>query len=386
MINSILAYDRGDGRYGIRNHVLVLSTVTCANHVVNRIASATGTIPITHTNGCLQIGEDLELTNRTISGCARNPNVGAVLLVGLGCEQTPIKELASSVTGKPCSHLIIQDVGGTRIAIKIGAEIVDEMKAVISKDYRTPVPISVLRVGLKCGGSDYTTAIASNPAVGIAADLLVDAGAGVFLTETTGFPGSEHILARRAVNEDVGRSIYRIVDKYRDEIKTHFDKDFSDGNPSPGNMQGGITTLVEKSIGTIKKAGSRPIQGVLEFAEDVTDKTGAWVMDTPGHDVFSVSGPAAGGTHLNLFTTGRGSPLGNAINPVIKICGNPDTYMKMQENMDINAGSIMTGEKTLERVGAEIFQMVIDVAGGKRTKAEELEHWEFAIPRIGSTL
>lgn len=386
MTDHFLGYDRGDGIYGIRNHTLVLSTVTCANHVTNRIAFATGTIPITHTNGCLQIGEDLELTNRTILGCARNPNVGAVLFVGLGCEQTPIKELASSVTGKPCDYLIIQEAGGTKNAIKVGTEIVNDMKAAIADTARTPAPISTLRIGLKCGGSDYTTAIASNPAVGVASDLLVDARAAVFLTETTGFPGSEHILARHAVNDDVARQIYRIVDRYRDEIIVHFHKDFSDGNPSPGNIQGGITTLVEKSIGTIKKAGNHPIQGVIEFAGDVTHKTGVWIMDTPGHDVFSVSGPAAGGAHLNLFTTGRGSPLGNAINPVIKICGNPETFEAMSENMDINAGLIMTGEKTIEQVGEEIYQMVLEVAGGKLTKAEELEHWEFAIPRIGSTL
>jgi altronate dehydratase large subunit len=360
--------------------------VTCANHVVNRITQATGAIPITHTNGCLQIGADLQLTQRTLLGCARSPNVGAVLFVGLGCEQTPIKEFANSVTNKPCELLVIQEVGGTRNAIQAGIEIAEGMKADIAGDDRNAVPISGLRVGLKCGGSDYTTAIASNPAVGVAADLLVDAGAGVFLTETTGFPGSEHILARHAASEEVGRKIYHIVDQYRDEIKSHFDRDFSDGNPSPGNIEGGITTLVEKSIGTIKKAGSRPIRGVLEFADDVTDKHGVWIMDTPGHDVFSVSGPAAGGAHLNLFTTGRGSPLGNAINPVIKICGNPHTYQRMQENMDINAGLIMTGEKTIDQIGGEIYQMVLEVAGGKLTKAEELEHREFAIPRIGSTL
>lgn len=385
-MRTFMGYPRANGRVGIRNYVVVLSTVTCANHVTERIAMQTGAIPITHTNGCLQFGDDLELTIRTIRGCANSPNVGAVLLVGLGCEQTPIKALANSVEGKPCKYLIIQEVGGTRNAIQRGREIIQQLQAEAAQATRQEMAFSALRVGLKCGGSDYTTAIASNPAVGAASDLLVEAGAGVLLTETTGFPGSEHILAQNAINEEVARQIYQIVDRYGSEIKTHFNKEFSDGNPSPGNIQGGITTLVEKSIGTIKKSGQYPIQGVLEFADDVTDKTGVWIMDTPGHDVFSVSGPAAGGAHLNLFTTGRGSPLGNAINPVIKICGNPQTFHKMEENMDVNAGTIMLGERSIEQVGQEIFELVQEVANGRQTQAEILEHWEFAIPRIGSTL
>lgn len=385
-MTTFLGYDRGDGRVGVRNHVVVVSAISCANHVVEKIASRIGAIPIVHDTGCLQFGADREQTARTIRGVGMNPNVGAVLYVGLGCEQTPTEQLAQTTTGKTVRHLFIQQAGGTRQAIEQGTRLVEEMQREIADQKRVPFDISRLSVCVKCGGSDYTTAIASNPAVGIAADLLASAGGTVLLTETPGLPGSEHILARRAVNREVAARIYDIVEAYRAEIKTHFNRSPHEGNPSPGNIEGGITTLVEKSYGTIMKGGHSPVQGVLSFAEDISGRKGLWIMDTPGHDVFSLSGPAAGGCNLCWFTTGRGSPLGNAVMPVIKICGNQDTFSWMEENMDVNAGTIMTGEKTVEHVGREIFDLTIRVANGLLTKAEELEHWEFAIPRIGSTL
>lgn len=385
-MTSFLGYDRGDGRVGIRNHVVVVSTISCANHVVEKIASRTGAIPIVHNAGCLQFGADREQTARTIHGVGMNPNVGAVLYVGLGCEQTPTAQLAEATTGKQVRHLFIQQAGGSRQTIEQGAQLIETMREAIAGQQRTSFDISRLCVSVKCGGSDYTTAIASNPAVGVAADLLIAAGGTVLLTETPGLPGSEHILARRAVNRDVAARIYEIVDSYRDEIKTRFNRSPHEGNPSPGNIDGGITTLVEKSYGTIMKGGHSPIQGVLSFAQDSTGKKGLWIMDTPGHDLFSVSGPAAGGCHACWFTTGRGSPIGNAVMPVIKICGNSDTFGWMEENMDVNAGTIMTGDKSVEEVGREIFELTLQVANGQITKAEELEHWEFAIPRIGSTL
>ena len=386
MTRTFLGYERGNGRVGIRNHVIVLSSVTCANHVAQKIAQKTDTIPVVHETGCLQIGVDLEQGQRTILGVATNPNVGAVLFVGLGCEQTRVKEMAASIRDKPSKYVLIQESGGTLQAIKDGISIIEDMKQEISGLQRKEFDISALRVSLKCGGSDFTTALASNAAVGVTSDILVASGAGVFLTETPGFPGSEHILAKQAKNEEVAKQIYHIVEFYWNEVRSHFNREITDGNPSPGNFEGGITTLVEKSMGTIKKGGTTPIQGVLRFADDVSDKHGLWIMDTPGHDVYSVSGPAGGGCHMTMFTTGRGSPLGNAVMPVIKIVGNPETYIKMEENMDINAGTIMTGEKSIEEVGKEIFEMIIEVANGKVTKAEQLEHWEFAIPRIGSTI
>jgi len=385
-MRTFQGYRRSDGRVGVRNHVLVVSTISCANHVASLIAQRTGTAAITHDVGCLQFAQDRALTERTIFGAGMSPNVGAVLFVGLGCEQTPTVEMARSVTGKPARHLLIQEAGGTTAAIGAGVDTVRELLRLTAGQERVNCEVAELCVSLKCGGSDFTTAIASNPAVGVAVDFLVEAGGTALLTETPGFPGSEHILARQARTPEVARRIYQIVDAYRDEIRTRFNRNVNDGNPSPGNIAGGITTLIEKSLGTIKKAGKHPIEGVLEFAEDVFGKKGVWIMDTPGHDVFSVSGPAAGGAHINLFTTGRGSPLGNAICPVLKICGNPESFRRLNENMDINAGTIMLGSRSVEEVGREIFEAVVLAAGGELTKAEVLEHREFAIPRIGSTL
>jgi altronate dehydratase large subunit len=385
-MRTFQGYRRGDGRVGVRNHVLVVSTISCANHVATLIAQRTGTAVITHDVGCLQFAQDRALTERTIFGAGMSPNVGAVLFVGLGCEQTPTAEMARAITGKPARHLLIQEAGGTTAAVAAGVDTVRELQRLTAGQERVRCEVAELCVSLKCGGSDFTTAIASNPAVGVAVDFLVEAGGTALLTETPGFPGSEHILARQARTPEVARRIYQIVDAYRDEIRTRFNRNVNDGNPSPGNVAGGITTLIEKSLGTIKKAGKHPIEGVLEFAEDVLGKKGVWIMDTPGHDVFSVSGPAAGGAHINLFTTGRGTPLGNAICPVLKICGNPESFRRLNENMDIDAGTIMLGSRSVEEVGREIFEAVVRVAGGEPTKAELLEHREFAIPRLGSTL
>jgi altronate dehydratase large subunit len=385
-MTTFFGYERGHGRVGVRNHIVVVSTISCANHVVQKIASRTGAIPVVHDVGCLQFGADREQTIRTVRGVGMNPNVGAVLYVGLGCEQTPTIEIAGSTTGKPVHHLSIQQAGGSGKAMDQGVRLVEQMREKIAAQQKTAIDLSHLTVSVKCGGSDYTTAIASNPAVGVAADLLVAAGGAVLLTETPGLPGSEHILARRAVNRDVAERIYDIVGSYRAEIRSRFNRSPHEGNPSPGNIEGGITTLVEKSYGTIMKGGHGAIQGVLSFAEDVGGRKGLWIMDTPGHDVFSVSGPAAGGCHICWFTTGRGSPIGNAVMPVIKVCGNPDTFARMEENMDINAGTVMSGERTVEQVGRELFDLTVQVASGQLVKAEALEHWEFAIPRIGSTL
>jgi altronate dehydratase large subunit len=385
-MRTFQGYRRSDGRVGVRNHLLVVSTISCANHVATVIAQRAGAVAITHDVGCLQFAQDRALTERTLFGAGMSPNVGAVLFVGLGCEQTPTVEMARSIAGKPSRHLLIQEVGGTSSAIAAGGDIVRELRQLTVGQERIACELAELCISLKCGGSDFTTAIASNPAVGVAVDLLVEAGGTALLTETPGFPGSEHVLARQARTPEVARRIYQIVDVYRDEIRARFNRNVNDGNPSPGNIAGGITTLIEKSLGTIKKAGRHPIEGVLEFAEDVHGKKGLWIMDTPGHDVFSVSGPAAGGSHLNLFTTGRGSPLGNAICPVLKICGNPETYQRLHEDMDINAGRIMLGTASVEEVGREIFDAMLKVANGDETKSELLDHREFAIPRIGSTL
>ena len=246
-------------------------------------------------------------------------------------------------------------------------------------------PVSKLIVGLKCGGSDYTTALFSNPALGNAMDRLIAVGGAAILTETPGFPGCEHILAGRAKTPELAAKIWEIVDFYRNEVKEKFNLSINEGNPSPGNIAGGITTLVEKALGTIKKGGTGPIEAVIDFA-DIVKQSGLTVMNTPGHDVYSTSGSAAGGAQIIAFTTGRGSPLGCALSAVVKITASYTASKDMAENIDVDISSILDGAMTLEDAGKVIFDKIIETANGKETANEILEHFEFAIPRIGSTL
>lgn len=386
-MKTFWGYRRKDTRPGVRNYIAVVSTVSCANTVAEKIAAQSPqAVAVTHDTGCLQFAQDRALTERTIKGMAVHPNAGAVILVGLGCEQVDTERLAQEITDRPCQAVIIQKAGGTSGAVRRGAELVRQFEEMVQKQEREEFGASDLIVAVKCGGSDFTNAIASNPALGKAMDLLVAEGGTAILTETPGFPGSEHVLALRAVNREVADKIWEIVDKYRDEVKARFGLSISDGNPSPGNMAGGITTLVEKSLGNIKKGGSSPIQGVLEFAQPVGDRRGLWIMETPGHDVFSVSGATAGGAQLIAFTTGRGTPLGCALTPVVKICASPKTVQLMAENIDLDLSGIMEGKLSLDQAGRAIWEELVAVASGRSTSTERLGHFEFAIPRIGSTL
>ena len=379
-------YRRRDSRAGIRNWVAVVSTISCANHVVDKIAaSCPNAIAVTHETGCLQFAQDRALTERTIRNMGLQPNAGAVLFVGLGCEQIDTKGLAASITGRPAKGLLIQEEGGTTGAITKGSALVQELNSMIQSQQREEISLSELVVGLKCGGSDYTTALFSNPALGIAMDMLKAEGGTCLLTETTGFPGAEHVLAERARTPEVARQIWRIVDFYRDEIREKFDLNVNDGNPSPGNIAGGITTLVEKALGTIKKGGTGPVEGVIPFGE-ICEGHGLYIMDTPGHDVYSVSGAAAGGAQLVAFTTGRGSPLGCALAPTLKITASYSAAGAMRENIDVDLSAILDGMMSVEEAGQAIFEHILRAASGGQLANERLEHFEFAIPRIGSTL
>lgn len=364
MKKTFQGYLRPDGSAGVRNLACVISTVSCANTVSEKIARECNAIPVIHDNGCLQLGEDLELTQRMLSGVAQNPNVGAVLFVSLGCESIDSKGLINEVgKTRPVELVVIQDAGGSNKAVIEGVKKLQALQKEIENSKRVEIGLEKLSIGLKCGGSDFTTAIASNSAVGITSDLVVQNGGTVFLTETPGFAGSEHLLARQAETPQVAQQVYRIVDRYRDEVKQTFGKDINEGNPSPGNIAGGITTLVEKSIGTIKKIGTTPIKGVISMGE-FPEGPGAWIIDTPGLDIMSVSGAAASGANIILFTTGRGTPLGCAIAPVIKITGNTESYMNFMENIDVNSGTIVDGEETISEVGERIFNDILDVANG----------------------
>jgi altronate dehydratase len=377
-------YVRSDGRVGVRNHVLVVSTVGCANAAAERIAAQVDVPAITHQQGCLQLGDDLKLTRKQLNHVAGSPNVGAVLFVGLGCEANQAVQLMAGLGDKPVEAITIQGEGGTRKAVERGVQIVDQMKRELARQQRVPVGIDKLAVGTKCGGSDAFSGLTANPATGVASDMLVDAGGAVLLSETPGLYGSEPHLAARMPNRADRESLARALDRMWEE-SARLGELMSEGEMSPGNVEGGLTTLVEKSLGATTKAGTREFKGFLEFADRVPGP-GLWLMDTPGYDIITISGQAAGGAQILLFTTGRGSPVGNAVAPVIKICSNSKTYSWMDEDMDVDAGSVISAGRSIEDVGREIFDLVIATANGMLTKAEEGGHREFALARIGSTL
>lgn len=373
---SFLGYRRPDGSVGVRNHVAIISTVTCANEVVSRIANQVkGTVPVTHNMGC---GHYAFTPLRPLAGLGKNPNVAAVLVVGLGCEVVSAKILVEEIekSNKPVASIVIQDLGGTIKATKQGVEIVKSMARRVSRLKREPFDLSNLTLGLECGGSDATSGIVANPAVGRVADMVVKAGGKAILAETVELIGAEHVLARRAVNEKVAEEIVEVIRRMEERMikSLNLPVDLI----TPGNIEGGLSTLEEKSLGDSYKAGSFPIQGMLEYAETPTKK-GLFIMDEPGYDPESVTGIVAAGAQIVVFTTGRGTPLGSAVAPVIKITGNPRTYKTMNDNIDINAGTVIEGKETIEEVSRRIFEKVLKVASGEKTKAEVLGHTELAL-------
>ncbi len=381
---NFLGYRRSDGKVGVRNHVLIIPSVACANEVCNAIArKVKGTISIPHQHGCAQLAFDAEQTERTLIGVGKNPNVAAVLVIGLGCEVVNSAMVASKIgeSGKPVRNLVIQEVGGSPRTIREGIKIAREMVSYASRLKREKAEADSLILGVECGGSDACSGLSANPAVGVTSDLLVKEGGTVILSETTESIGAEHILARRAINKRVRERILEIV--RRTEMRAlNLGLDIGKANPAPGNYEGGITTLEEKSLGCVMKGGTSKIMEVLEYGE-IPTKKGLVLMDTPGHDAESMTGLIAGGTQIIAFTTGRGNPLGSPIAPVIKISSNSPLYLKMKDNIDIDAGKIVSGEKTVEEIGQKIFHEVFRVGNGKLTKSEIWGHREFAINRIG---
>ncbi len=386
MALEFTGFRRPDGSVGVRNHVLVLPTVACSTTVADRIGRAVpGAIALTHQHGCAQVGADRDQTARALAGVARNPNVGAVLLVGLGCEGIPAEELAEAVapTGKPVETIVIQRVGGTRHAIAQGTTIAERLLADTRRAKREACAVSELVIGTECGGSDAYSGLSANPAVGVAADLFVGEGATVILAETTEMIGAEHLLAARADDPTVSRKLAAAVARIEREAR-QAGADVRTGNPSPGNRRGGLTTLEEKSLGCIRKGGTTPIRQMLAYGERPT-KRGLVLMDTPGQDVESVTGLAAGGVQLVLFTTGRGSPIGGPGVPVVKIASTTALFARMPEDMDFNAGTILDGSESIEQAGRRLFDLALQVAEGRLTCAEELGAVEFGINRIGPT-
>ena len=386
-MNMIKGYRRPNGKMGIRNHLLIIPTVVCANHVSNKIQqSVPDSVAIPHQHGCSQIGDDKERTHKLLVGMGKNPNVGAVLLVSLGCEVIDARELKKEIeeTGKPVAWIDIQDAGGSVKAIQKGSELAKQLYKEIENIPQVDIPLSELILGVKCGGSDATSGLCSNPALGKTSDLLINQGGTIVMGETTEIIGAEHIVAESAINEEVANKVYAYVDKFEKEVE-RIGADMRGGNPSPGNIEGGLSTIEEKSLGCISKAGTSPLQDVLPFAEEIPGN-GYYFMDSPGNDIECVSGMAAAGVHMVCFTTGRGTPTGNPIIPVIKITGNEITARNMEDNMDVDTSPVMKGKETLEDAGNRILETVIKTAQGELTKAEILGHQEFSISRISISL
>ncbi|RXZ84000.1 altronate dehydratase [Paenibacillaceae bacterium] len=386
-MDYIKGYKRDNGEYGIRNHLLVIPTVICANQVCNRISQMVpATVAIPHQHGCSQIGADKERTFATLAGTGKNPNVGAVIIVSLGCEVIDPYALADDirVTGKPVEVIDIQEVGGSVKAITHGTELARKLRAELDQIPSEPIPASELRIGVKCGGSDATSGMASNPALGVASDVLIEQGGTVIISETTEIIGAEHVMAARCSTPEVAEQLYHFIERFEVEIN-RMGADMRGGNPSPGNIAGGLTTIEEKSLGCISKCGTSPLVGAFEYAEPIPGK-GLYFMDSPGNDIECVSGMAASGVHLVCFTTGRGTPTGAAVVPVIKITGNRRMYEKMTDNMDVDVSDMLEGKIGVEGAGQDIWREIVEVANGKETKAEVLGHQEFSINRIGPTL
>lgn len=385
---KLLGYARAEGSWGIRNHLLILPTSVCASDTASRIAShVPGAVAVPHQHGCCQVGEDYDQTVRTLVGFGRNPNVGAVLVVSLGCEGIQAENLRKEIadTGKPVECVIIQQEGGTLGAIQAGVRMASAMAREISTIQKTEFDMSHLVLGLECGGSDPTSGIAANPVLGVCSDLLIAQGGSSILSETTEMIGAEHLLAEKAVTPEIGEAFLEMV-RRTEQRAIDMGNDLRGSQPTPGNIEGGITTIEEKSLGCIYKAGSAPLVGTLEYARQIpASPRGLYFMDTPGEDIDSITGMVAGGAQIIVFTSGRGTPTGCPIAPVIKLTGNYDTFRMMGDNMDFNAGRVITGEATVEELGQELFEEMIQVCNGKLTKAESLGHNEFGIFRIGYT-
>lgn len=377
-------YKRPDGRVGIRNHILILPTSVCASDTTRIIASQVqGAVTFNNQNGCSQVHSDQQLTMDVMAGYAANPNVYGVIVVSLGCENCQNDLVVDAIkerTNKPIKTLVIQEEYGTLKTIEKAVRYAREMAQEASLLRKEEFPISELILGTECGGSDPTSGLAANPLIGELSDRLVDLGATSILSETTEFIGAEHILARRAVNEEVKEKILHIVHRYENSLKL-VGEEVREGNPSPGNIAGGLTSLEEKSLGCIHKGGHRQISEVYDYAKQI-DKKGLVIMDTPGNDASSVAGMVAGGAQIVVFSTGRGTPSGNPIAPVIKITGNKITFANMEDNMDFDASPVIYGPQTMEELTDDLLDMVIDVANGKQSKAESLGYTEMAIARV----
>lgn len=367
-------YPRPDGGFGIRNYVAVIPSVVCANEVARAVTAQTsGTRGLFHQQGCSQLLPDLQWVTRSLIGLGTNPNVGAALIVSLGCEGTDTDRVAQEIaaSGRPVEVVRIQD-GDSPQAIAQGIRMAQKLVMEVSQTRRERTGLSHCVVGLKCGGSDATSGVASNCAIGYAVDKLVDAGATVVFGETTELIGAEQVLVRRAATPETAEKLLRAVEEMENRGKS-MGVDMRKGQPTPGNIEGGLSTIEEKSLGAILKSGSRPIRGVIQYPDRVTGP-GLWFKDSPGRETELLTGMAAAGAQAVLFSTGRGAPQGFPTVPVIKVCGNSDTGRRMASDMDIDAGGIIDGRSSIAQVGEEIFRCLLEVLSGRTTRSESIRY------------
>ena len=400
---TFMGYHRADGRVGTRNYVGIVTTVNCSGSVARFITEAAtrsgllerfpnvdGIVPIVHGTGCGMSGENEGYATlfRTLSGYAQHPNFGGILLVGLGCEVMQLQDLVGGQPIRPdgvLRYMTIQNEGGTRRTIERGLDQLEGILAAANKAERAPAPVSEITVGMQCGGSDGYSGITANPALGYASDLLVRRGGTTILSETSEIYGAEHLLTRRAESREIGEKLIERVVWWEDYCARNGGE--MDNNPSPGNKRGGLTTILEKSLGAVAKGGMAPLSGVYKFAEKI-DRKGFVFMDSPGFDPCSVTGQVASGANLIVFTTGRGSVSGYQPTPCIKVSTNSEMYARMAGDMDLNCGDIVTDGVSVEAKGEELFEMLIRIASGEQTKSEELGFGgvEFVPWQIGAVM
>ena len=377
-------YRRKEGRPGIRNHILILPACACGSESCRLVASQVrGAVNIVFNTGCSDVAANTEMSQKVLTGFALNPNVYGVVIIGLGCETVPhakLREKIQARCSKPVVSFGIQEEGGTLKTIAKAVRAAREMAAEAGLQQKEKFPISELLLGIECGGSDATSGIASNPAVGNLSDRLVDLGASAMMSESIEWIGGEHVLARRGATPEIHDQIIRVCEDYEKHLLAA-GQDCRAGQPTPGNKAGGLSTIDEKSLGCIRKGGTRPIVEVLEQAQPPT-KRGAIVMDTAGYDISSVTSMAAAGCQVIIFTTGRGTPTGNAIVPVLKVTANEHTYSWMEDNMDVDLSGIIRGEQTIEESGGMLLEKLHEIANGKLTKAEAYGFSDIAVDHV----
>lgn len=377
-------YRRAEGRAGIRNHVLILPSCVCGSESARIVASQVrGAVNIVFNTGCSDVQANTDMSQKVLTGFACNPNVYGVVIIGLGCETVGHRELREKIqkmTSKPVVSFGIQEEGGTLKTIEKAVRAAREMAAEAAMQPKELFDISNLLLGIECGGSDATSGLASNPAVGELSDLLVDMGASTMMSESIEWIGGEHVVAKRAATPEIHNQIIEVCRAYEEHLKAA-GQDCRAGQPTPGNKKGGLSTLDEKSLGCIRKGGTRPIVEVLEQAERPT-KNGAMVMDTAGFDISSVTSMVAGGCNAIIFTTGRGTPTGNAIVPVLKVTANERTFRMMDDNMDVDLSPIIRCEKTFHEMGKEMLKDIEDMCNGRMTKAETYGFSDIAVDHV----